>query len=225
MRLTGFTGLKNAGSLALWSAAVLRRFPTISSATKHVSYETYRTYLETRPVEVAANILLCPSSAAARKNFPDTRNRRPPDCEHQVTSRKIKRMTLVRVELTDLARLHTLRQLDQFRNWSALDDQRFCLVCGKLISGREILILNDGTQTGTHHLHCPTSGCNSIPMDWVVPTREILAILSMRKGRHCSKRTHETSEIAKDGASGFSLEAEPDFGPIVRSSLSLKVQF
>ncbi len=28
-------------------------------ATKHVSYETYRTYLETRPAEVAANILLC----------------------------------------------------------------------------------------------------------------------------------------------------------------------
>ena len=28
-------------------------------AQKNVSYETYKTYLETRPAEVAANLLLC----------------------------------------------------------------------------------------------------------------------------------------------------------------------
>ena len=46
--------------LRLWDknsreALFIRRL----GATKNVSYESYRTYLETRPAEVAANILIC----------------------------------------------------------------------------------------------------------------------------------------------------------------------
>jgi len=71
--------------------------------------------------------------------------------------------------------LEVLRRLDQFRQWHSLDEKRYCLVCGTLISGRQIQVA--GGTRGTHplRLSCPTDGCNSIPMDWVLPTDEILA--------------------------------------------------
>ena len=79
------------------------------------------------------------------------------------------------VRLADNEKLEALRLLDQFRAWHSLDEKRYCLVCGKLITGRQIQ-LNGGTQgNGPLGLNCPTAGCNSIPMDWVLPTDEILA--------------------------------------------------
>lgn len=79
------------------------------------------------------------------------------------------------VRLSDNEKLEALRLLDQFRAWHSLDDKRYCLVCGELITGRQIQ-LNGGTHgNGPLGLNCPTVGCNSIPMDWVLPTDEILA--------------------------------------------------
>jgi len=77
--------------------------------------------------------------------------------------------------LADDEKLEVLRRLDQFRQWHSLDEKRYCLVCGTLISGRQIQV--DGGTRGTDplRLSCPTDGCNSIPMDWVLPTSEILA--------------------------------------------------
>jgi hypothetical protein len=53
---------------------------------------------------------------------------------------KIKPMTLVLIELADAEKLDTLRRLDQFREWQSLDEKRYCLVCGNLITGREIQV-------------------------------------------------------------------------------------
>ena len=78
------------------------------------------------------------------------------------------------VNLSDADKLDALHRLDQFRQWRSLDEKRFCLVCGKIITGRQIQV--GGTRgNGPLRLSCPTERCNSIPMDWVLPTDEILA--------------------------------------------------
>ena len=80
------------------------------------------------------------------------------------------------VSLPDAGKLGALRRLDQFREWRSLDDKRFCLVCGKIITGRQIEVAGGTRGNGPQRLSCPTERCNSIPMDWVLPTDEILAV-------------------------------------------------
>ena len=79
----------------------------------------------------------------------------------------------------DAARLDALRRLDQFREWRSLDDKRYCLVCGKIITGRQIEVANGTHGNGQSRLSCPTERCNSMPMDWVLVTDEILAVAEM----------------------------------------------
>ena len=79
------------------------------------------------------------------------------------------------VRLSDNEKLETLRLLDQFRAWHSLDEKRYCLVCGQLITGRQIQLDGGIHGNGPLQLNCPTVGCNSIPMDWVLTTDEILA--------------------------------------------------
>jgi hypothetical protein len=86
---------------------------------------------------------------------------------------------LVAITLSDQEKLEALRSLDQFRRWHSLDDQRYCLSCGKLFAGREIQVLGDSHGDGPLRLICPTEGCQSIAMDWVLPTDEILAQIKM----------------------------------------------
>ena len=77
--------------------------------------------------------------------------------------------------LPDNEKLEVLRRLDQFREWHSLDQKRYCLVCGKLITGHQIQIDGGPRGNGSLRLSCPTERCNSIPMDWVLTTNEILA--------------------------------------------------
>ena len=77
--------------------------------------------------------------------------------------------------LSDDEKLEVLRRLDQFRQWHSLDEERYCLVCGKLITGRQIQVAGGIPGNEPLRLRCPAQGCNSIPMDWVLPTNEILA--------------------------------------------------
>jgi hypothetical protein len=79
------------------------------------------------------------------------------------------------VKLSDEEKLQALRRLDQFREWHSLEEKRYCLVCGNLISGRQIQVSGGTRGNGPLRLSCPTERCNSIPMDWVLPTDEILA--------------------------------------------------
>src|SRR6476660_213869 len=66
-------------------------------------------------------------------------------------------------KLSDEERLEVLRRLDQFRQWHSLEEKRYCLVCGKLISGRQIQVADRTRGNGPLRLSCPTEGCNSIP--------------------------------------------------------------
>jgi len=61
-------------------------------------------------------------------------------------------------------RLEILRAADLQRKWFSLDDQRMCIGCNKLITGRQIEITRD--QRGRFLLQCPTSECRSIAKDW-----------------------------------------------------------
>ena len=79
------------------------------------------------------------------------------------------------ITLSDADKLDALRRLDQFRQWRSLDQKRFCLVCGKIIIGRQIQVAGGTRGNGPLRISCPTERCDSIPMDWVLPTDEILA--------------------------------------------------
>ena len=76
---------------------------------------------------------------------------------------------------SDEEKLEALRRLDQFRQWHSLEEKRYCLVCCNLISGWQIQVAYGTRSNGSLRLSCPTEGCNSIPMDWVLLTDEILA--------------------------------------------------
>jgi len=70
-------------------------------------------------------------------------------------------------------RLSILRAMDQFRSWSSLDDRRFCILCAKTFTGRQIEITEcRGVQ---YELHCPTQGCNSRPHQWVYPGNPLIS--------------------------------------------------
>jgi hypothetical protein len=115
------------------------------------------------------------------KIFTDTRIHRAPDC-------RITRAERIQLEgmapsppfsLSDAEKLELLRRLDQFRHWHSLDDRRYCLVCGKIITGRQIQVPGGTRGNVSLRISCPTERCNSIPMDWVLPTDEILARVEM----------------------------------------------
>ena len=78
-------------------------------------------------------------------------------------------------KLSEQWKLEALRRLDQFRQWHSLDEKRYCLVCGNLIAGGQIRVAGGTRGNGPLRISCPTEQCNSIPMDWVLPTDEILA--------------------------------------------------
>ena len=88
---------------------------------------------------------------------------------------------LTTLELSDSDKLETLRRLDQFRKWRALDDQRFCLCCGNLLTGRDIKVVGGTRGSGPLRVICPTDRCNAIPMDWALPTDEVLSKVSTRR--------------------------------------------
>ena len=83
------------------------------------------------------------------------------------------------IELSDTEKLELLRRLDRYRKWQSLDDKRYCLACGQIIDGHDILVVGGTRGTGPLRLVCPTRNCHSIPMDWVIPTDEVLARASI----------------------------------------------
>ena len=79
------------------------------------------------------------------------------------------------ITLSGADKLDVLRAVDQFRQWQSLNEKRYCLVCGKIITGQQIQVAGGTHSDEPLQLSCPTAQCNSIPMDWVLPTDEILA--------------------------------------------------
>jgi len=111
--------------------------------------------------------------------------------------------------LADADKLNALRGLDQFREWRSLDDKRYCLVCGKIITGRQIQVAGSTGGNGSLRLNCPTEQCNSIPMDWALPTDEILAVANAASSKESSviPPTVADHEAAQDPTSQLSTFA------------------
>lgn len=83
------------------------------------------------------------------------------------------------VELSDEEKLHILRRLDQFRHWRSLDEKRYCLVCGEIITGRKIQLIRNRNGKKPWRVACPTKDCSSVPMEWVQPTEDVLIKIAM----------------------------------------------
>jgi len=118
-----------------------------------------------------------------------------------------------RITLSNADKLNALSRLDQFRQWRSLEEKRFCLVCGKIITGGQILVEGGTRGNGPLRLSCPTERCNSIPMDWVLPTDEILAKVEMmvaeeRKAavQAAASRSNGGRERADSGHSGIASQ-------------------
>lgn len=90
------------------------------------------------------------------------------------------------LKLSDEEKLATLQRLDQFREWHSLDERRNCLSCGALITGRQVQMVGGSRGTGPLRAICPTRNCHSIPMDWALPTDEVLAILQTHSARNAA---------------------------------------
>jgi hypothetical protein len=77
------------------------------------------------------------------------------------------------IKLSDEEKLETLQRLDQFRQWHSLNEKRYCLVCGKIITGREIQVIGGTRGNGPRRVTFSTERCNATPIDWVQPTDEV----------------------------------------------------
>ena len=98
------------------------------------------------------------------------------------------------VNLSEIDKLEALRKLDQFRAWHSLEDKRYCLVCGNLITGEQINLIGGTSGNGPLQPSCPTEGCHSIPMDWVLPTNEVLENLALREMQRGNRETATPQE-------------------------------
>jgi len=83
------------------------------------------------------------------------------------------------IKLSDEEKLDVLQRLDRFRQWHSLDEKRYCLVCGKIITGREIQVIGGKRENRPLRIICPTEHCNAMPMEWVRPTDEVLIKIAM----------------------------------------------
>ena len=71
------------------------------------------------------------------------------------------------LQLAPEDKLDLLRYLDEFHYWHSLDDERRCKRCSRIITGRQILVIEHQGTRGKLHLRCPTVACISTPSDWV----------------------------------------------------------
>jgi len=123
------------------------------------------------------------------------------------------------IKLSDREKLAILQRFDQFRHWHSLDEKRYCLVCGEIITGREIQVLMDTRGNRSLRIICPTKYCDAIPIEWVWPTDDVLIAIAMveaernwlclikRAGRamHAYQRNTTSSTISR-------IRPKPPFG-------------
>jgi hypothetical protein len=78
------------------------------------------------------------------------------------------------IKLSDEEKLDFLQRLDRFRVWDSLDEKRYCLICGKIITGRQIKVIGGTRGHGPLRIVCPTAYCGATPVEWVRRTEEVL---------------------------------------------------
>ena len=110
---------------------------------------------------------------------------------------------LVAIKLSDDDKLSVLRRLDRFRKWRSLDEKRYCLACGRLIDGHTVHVVGGTRGTGPLRVICPTHGCHSIPMDWVLPTDEVLARMSASEEERPPERQANSNRLGKSLAASM----------------------
>jgi len=69
-------------------------------------------------------------------------------------------------------RLSILCREDRYREWRSLDDKRFCILCERTFTGRQVELQ---MRRGRFSLHCPTEDCNSTPRQWVHPGNPLVS--------------------------------------------------
>ena len=104
---------------------------------------------------------------ARSKVFPYRQTRDAPDCveDEVVQSFFMQRDPGIPVEADD--KLHWLRRLDHDHDWKFLDEERYCLRCGRTFTGRQARLVGGTRPHGPLRFRCPTTGCPSTPRDWV----------------------------------------------------------
>jgi hypothetical protein len=83
------------------------------------------------------------------------------------------------IKLAHEEKLAILQRLDQFRHWHSLDEKRYCLVCGEIITGREIQVIMGTRENRSLRIACPTKYCDAMPIEWVWPTDDVLITIAM----------------------------------------------
>jgi hypothetical protein len=104
---------------------------------------------------------------------------RLPDCATIAGTASLAMTLVSAVKLSDQEKLNILQRLDQFRDWRSLDEKRYCLVCGEIITGRQINVIGPTRANGPLRVTCPTEHCNAMPMEWVQPTDDVLIRMAM----------------------------------------------
>jgi hypothetical protein len=138
----------------------------------------------------------------------------------QIAEEHVLRMTLDSlVELSDEENLYILQRFDQFRQWRSLDEKRYCLVCGEIITGREIRVIRETNGKEPQRVTCPTEGCDAIPWEWAQPTDDVLIKIAMveLECRHLrlitrAGRALRSSTQKKTGTGSAETKPEPPFG-------------
>lgn len=104
-------------------------------------------------------------------------------------------------------RLEILRLTDFERRWYSVDDKRFCVICERLISGRDIRIFG---EPGNYSLGCPTEDCPGNFSHWLLyrPT-SIRPKAAARDGKDGADGVHGVD--GADGADGVDGKREIDF--------------
>lgn len=77
-------------------------------------------------------------------------------------------MQRIPLEFSPAVKLDILRRLDCFHPWQSLDEKRHCRRCGETIDGWQIAVLGGTRGDGPLRLQCPTEGCCSVPIEWIV---------------------------------------------------------
>jgi hypothetical protein len=124
----------------------------------------------------------------------DTPIRRSPDCAGIGTEGCLAMTLASSSRLSDEEKLNILRRVDQFREWRSLDEKRHCLVCGEMITGRQIQSIGDTHGNAQLRLICPTERCDATPIEWVCPTEEVLIKIAMVEAEY-----HRLCQIIQAG--------------------------
>ena len=71
------------------------------------------------------------------------------------------------------AKLAALRKGDPGRKWLSLDDRVTCILCEKILSGRQLEVAV--TPHGRVRLRCPSEACTGTPREWVHPGNPLVS--------------------------------------------------